>query len=584
MPKRILLIAALSVAALTLPATAQAADICVGETLPNCPTQDYSATTAGLAAAIDEANVDAGSADRIIVAAGTYSIASGFSASLLGPTEIVGAGVDQTVFSASADNQIYLGFSFADPTSVVSGFTLNVTGSPNQSVGVFVDTGQASEFKVVDQSGGTANNFRAVRLDDDASVSDFQVSMGSDGTAVVIQNGSASVSNATLSGNGTGRGFNISTTGTATIRRVTVRGFLDGVFSDAGTINVYDSLFDLQGTASAVAFDLFNTNDGSLTTTANFERVTVYGSGSAQKGIFFGADSGSEEFDGTFKDSVIELDASKNPRAFDCTDGTRPVSMQLSNSAFNDDPLLNELPVECNFTEVGTTSLDGAPSQFANPGLGDFTPLVGSLLIDAGSNGAGLLDSAVDRAGEKRLTDGNGDCTAMIDPGAFEFQPTVLIPASCLPPPYVPPAPLPVPQPAPVAPVVPGATAKLTTRARKAFRRSRSGFRKRTNPRATAFGITYRNAQIARFELQKAGRGRKKGSRCVRGSRGKRCTYYKKLRGIQRQDVYDGEIFYQFGGRFGGRKLTRGNYRVKVTPFGQGAVRGKPIYIKFKLR
>ncbi|MGB0889633.1 MAG: hypothetical protein ACPGWS_05055, partial [Solirubrobacterales bacterium] len=224
------------------------------------------------------------------------------------------------------------------------------------------------------------------------------------------------------------------------------------------------------------------------------------------------------------------------------------------------------------------------PSQFENAAADDFTPAAGSLLIDGGSDGSTLPGSALDLDEKPRLTDGNGDCTAKIDPGAFEFQPAVLVPASCLPPPYVPPAPPPVPLPLPAVPVAPSATAKLTTRARKAFRRSRSGFRKRTNPRATSFGITYRNAQIARFELQKAGRGRKKGSRCVRGSRGKRCTYYKKLRGIQRQDVYDGEIFYQFGGRFGGRKLKRGNYRVKVTPFGQGAVRGKPIYIKFKLR
>jgi hypothetical protein len=63
------------------------------------------------------------------------------------------------------------------------------------------------------------------------------------------------------------------------------------------------------------------------------------------------------------------------------------------------------------------TNLAGAPA-FADEAAEDFAPAAGSALVDAGS--ATWVDGPLDVAGGPRIMDGDGDCTAAPDIGAFE--------------------------------------------------------------------------------------------------------------------------------------------------------------------
>jgi hypothetical protein len=95
-----------------------------------------------------------------------------------------------------------------------------------------------------------------------------------------------------------------------------------------------------------------------------------------------------------------------------------------------------------------------ADPGFADAANGDFHLRVDSRLVDAGTPGSVAAD-ATDLDGKPRASDGNGDCSAVPDVGAFEVQGTS--PASCFPAPdpgpVVPPPPVPgKPTPAPVAP------------------------------------------------------------------------------------------------------------------------------------
>ncbi|MGB1584181.1 MAG: choice-of-anchor Q domain-containing protein, partial [Solirubrobacterales bacterium] len=550
MPKRFFLIAALAAAALTLPATAQAADICVGTTPIVCPSEDFPASAAGFASAVSASEGSAGP-DRILLEATTFVLPTpaGLNLNFTQPVEIIGAGVGQTVFDWGGDST-GLALSFDDATSYMSGFSVDFDGLGSSQRAVSVNTGVIRDFEVTDSSVASADSEIGVRLGLGGTAKDFKVTVNAGNIGVAFV-GAGSIEGAQLLSSGLGAlAINVATNAPVEVKRTKIRGFFEGIDMGIGEISVADTSIDIGSETGARGMDLLNSNNAVSTNpiVANLDRITVFGTGPNQHGLRVGADTATHEtFDGTIEDSIIDISGT-NASSIRCVKAYgQNATLSVVNTAFDvarfsDGTTPDE---DCAETFTGTVDITSTIPNYVDAPSGDLRPSPGSPIIDLGS-AVSLPGSAIDAAGLPRVVDGDGDCVAKLDLGAYEFQlPT---PQSCLPPPYVPPAPPPVPLPLPVVPVTPSATAKLTTRARKAFRRSRSGFRKRTDPRATSFGITYRNAQIARFELQKAGRGRKKGSRCVRGSRGKRCTYYKKLRGIQRQDVYDGEIFYQFGG------------------------------------
>lgn len=559
---------------LALPASAQAEDFCAGAH-PLCPSGAtvLTADTTGFFNSLVGAQTNAGS-DRIYLAAGTYTIASGISVGFIDAVEIHGEGVGSTIFSSSATAQDILNFQFVG-ASVFEGFTMNVTGSPSQTNGLVISGGEVKNFEVNDLTGGTANNFTAVDLSDSATARDFTVNMSDDGQAVKTYDNSATIDQARLNGTGNvnAQAFDVSNVPSTpiTITRTTIDNFSTGINIDSGSVDVSDTAIALGVTANAVGVEAYNQNAGSTPIEIDVDRVTIYGNVGQQKAIRVGADFPTEVVTATIDDSLLHMPFNPSQAIVCLQDNSGTVNLTVENSAYDPDKLVETIQ-NCNITfptnQINT--FDEVPT-FVDADNGDLRHAANSPMIDR-LDGSALAQNAVDRDGDPRVVDGNGDCVVKLDVGAYEFQPTSQ--PSCLPtPPTTPPA-----TPAPPA------TAKLTTRAKKAFVRSRSGFRKRTNPRATAFGVTYKNAHIARFELEQSARGVRKGGKCVAKGKGRGCNYFKKLRGIQRQAVTDGEIFYTFGGRFNGKRLKPGRYRVKITPFAEGAVEGTPIYVPFKLR
>lgn len=576
---------------LAIPSLASATDYCVGTTPVVCPVQDFTDDAAGLALARDAANGTAG-ADRIFLGAGSYSAQpSSLNLAFGEKVEIIGAGRSQVsfpwstpAFFAAVDVQ------FATADSYMSGFTVDLTGTPDSATGISVLGGEIRDFAINDNTTGTTGTVQGISVKNGATASNFESTVvgvnqgiGVAGSGITIEDGELSATGS--SGNAIGAGTN----GTVDIRRVKIRGFYAGIVADLGDVNVSDSSIDLGSMPHARGFELINQNTPmtSNVITADLDRVTVYGTGTPQRGLYFGAENqfGFESVFVTLTDSLIDITHSSS-RSIECSKAyDNPAEIEIVRSAYDparyyqdgsQPPVMPPSAADC--TETLTDNLDttAAVPTYENAANGDLRPASGSPMIDAGGTGSLLANGALDVVGSPRLNDGDGNCVAKLDLGAYEFQ--LATPPGCVPqttPPTTP----------PTTPTTPLATAKLTSRAKKAFKRSKSGFRKRTNPKATAFGVTFKNAQVARFEIQQVLRGVKKRGKCKRGSKGgKRCTYYKKIPGIQRQDVYDGEIFYQFGGQIGGKKLKAGNYRVIITPFGEGAVIGTPVAVPFKLK
>lgn len=560
-------------------APASAENFCAGTVTPTVCTapNTFGGDLNGIIDAMVETTNNLGP-DKVYIGPGTYPVGSGLISTFLENVEVIGSGVDQTIFTSSSSSANYLDMTFADATSVIRGFTLNITGAPNQSVGLRVANGRAEDFKVVDQTGGTANNLRAVSLENGATAVDFDASVTGNGNAVLMNSGNATIERARLVGSGsTPRGVSASGASTFTIANSTFHDFDEAIQADSGTIEVTDTAIALGPLTNATGIEVYNQNNGSVPINLDVDRVTIYGNVALQRAVRLGADFTTETVTATIRNSLTHMPASNSNAIVCLQDNFGTVNLTVEDTAYDPAKFIETIQ-NCNIT-FPTNQIDTTIDvpTFVDADGGDLRHAAGSPMIDR-LDGSTITPGALDAFGAPRLTDGDGDCVAKLDVGAYEHQATYPLGHPCNPFPPVPPADSPPATPSPTA------TAKLTTRAKKAFVRSRSGFRKRTNPRATSFGVTFKDAQVARFELEQSVAGVRKGGKCVAKGSGRRCKFFKLLKGIQRIDVTDGQRFFTFGGRFNGKRLKPGTYRAKITPFGGGGLPGQPITVAFKLK
>jgi len=221
--------------------------------------------------------------------------------------------------------------------------------------------------------------------------------------------------------------------------------------------------------------------------------------------------------------------------------------------------------INCANGASGNTTTNPLESLFSAP-VGSYGLNPSSSAVDSVPAGAitlpfGFTPSTTDLAGNPRVVDGNGDCVAVQDKGAFELQGhAVACPVA---------APAVVPAPKPVA----GVISALTISPSAFFAAPKGATISAAAAAKKKYGatISYRDSQLATttFTVLRPIAGRKQGKSCKRPSRsnrrGKRCTLYVAAGSFTHADKA-GKNGLHFSGRLKGRKLARGAYRLQAVP------------------
>ncbi len=237
--------------------------------------------------------------------------------------------------------------------------------------------------------------------------------------------------------------------------------------------------------------------------------------------------------------------------------------------------------IQCASGSAGNTHTEPA-ALFSSPITGyQLNPL--SSAVDSVPAGAislpfGLTPSSTDLAGNPRVLDGNGDCLALQDKGAFELQGHAV---ACPRPPAVASTP---PGPKPVAGVISGLTISPS-----AFYAAPSGATITSAKRKYGATVSYRDSQAATttFTVLRVSSGRRQGKSCRRPSRsnqhGKRCTLLTALGSFTHTDTAGTAVKLHFSGRLKGKRLAHGAYRLQAVAHnaaGNGAAATKSFTIK----
>jgi hypothetical protein len=241
-------------------------------------------------------------------------------------------------------------------------------------------------------------------------------------------------------------------------------------------------------------------------------------------------------------------------------------SFAASTSSFTD---LAATGAGASATPPGTgTNLSGDP-RFAGEATGDLHLAADSPLVDRGEP-VGLSTSELDLDGGPRSVDGNGDCIAAPDIGAFE-RPAVTCsqPASA------------GPGTAPATPSVPAAAAPdLLAATIEGFGLERNRFAvgrgatavagRRRAPTGSTFRYSISEDATVRIAIERKTKGLRSGTKCAKPTKklrkrhAKRCVRYTSA-GTLTRTAKQGANRHPFTGRIGRRALKPGRYRATIT-------------------
>jgi hypothetical protein len=212
-------------------------------------------------------------------------------------------------------------------------------------------------------------------------------------------------------------------------------------------------------------------------------------------------------------------------------------------------PLAESPIVACG---AGNGNLAAAPGDvFANAGAGDWRLKPGSPAVDGASADLAAGESATDLDGNPRILDGDADCLARADRGAYELTGAAADPAACAPPPPPPPPPGPQPQPnyIPVLQVASFSPAAFRTKGKK---------------KGTTLRVRLSEPATLTVTVEALLPGRRKGKKCVaptrKNRRAKTCTRSVR-RGTASFPAKAGANAIAFSGRLGTTTLPPGAYR-----------------------
>ncbi|MDW5598581.1 choice-of-anchor Q domain-containing protein [Conexibacter stalactiti] len=543
--------------AFTLPAsTASAHDYCVAK--PRCAGTVVAAAQLQTQLTAAETN---GEADRFflgsaVFARGPYSYVSSE------PVELHGTKGSTTVttFQAAVVDRTVL--TLIGPAVSLDGVRIELALSGNSGLNL---SGGAARDVSIKQMLGTSVGSGAV-LSDGATLADSTVDVLTDGApAVGLSRGSATIASSRIFGSY--GALTVPGADTLTVARSTLTASV-GAFAYGGTIKLSDTVVDGRGVRLSAAF--FALAQSGFTPTIEATRTTVVGGDATSTnaiGAYAAGNGGTATV--TVRDSAmtgVGVPALRvaDPGALAMTELDRVAHADPIGSADRgpgSSQERNRLP---------------APTGFADPSDSDFRLLPGSSLIDAGDPAFTAAADATDRDGAPRLRDGDGDCTARLDVGAYEYQPA----GPCTPPtpPVVdPPAPGPGPGPGtppqqqPPPRAAPDRTAPRLSALRVPARLKPGSAlpRLRANRRASAIAFTL--SERASVTLRFTRRGRDGRYRAVRG-------------GTLKLPAAAGANRLRFAGRVTRRaRLARGRYRVTLTAVDAAGNRSRAATARFRI-
>ncbi|MCW2991477.1 MAG: hypothetical protein JWM73_2071 [Solirubrobacterales bacterium] len=393
---RVVLIA-LVVAAATAPA-ARAADFHVS-------------SAAELTSALSAAAAN-GTADRVLLAAGTY--AGPFTYNSAESVEVLGAGQATTTITQTS-NGFGLHLQNANATYHVAdvGFALNgVNGIGLRIAG----PGLVERVAGSAMPGSNGSDISIGHGGITVREATIQASLG--GAGIVADTpGASTVTDSAIAGGGIDVEADVGGAD-LTLRRVRLGGpTYQAVAADFGaTITITDSLIDLGATdgSALVAGDSGNTSSAS-TSSVVAARVTIIGDNSHhQVGAVVGPNSAGDNFSIALHDTVL---VGMHGGALLCAMGAAGAGTITTD--YSSVPAFNNYD-DCTPGVTQTHPVATADVRFLDAAAGDYRLRHDSALIDAGDPAP--LAAATDLGSLPRPVDGDGNGSATRDVGAYEYQ------------------------------------------------------------------------------------------------------------------------------------------------------------------
>jgi PKD domain len=393
-----------AVLALALCGTASAQDYCVAK--PRCIGTAIAAPQFAAQLLAAQSN---GAPDRFFLGTGTFAIGP-LTYSSAEPVEIHGQQGGGTILQSAVAGRTVLAVAGSAASSVSD---LKIELAIDAGFGLDLSAATARGVTVTQLLGAQAG--AGVLVGGGATLADSSVAMTSDAVAVGATSGEATVTDSTLASHRSAA--LIGGIAHLTLARDTLAAPV-GVLALNGSATVTDTLIDGR-TGLGSSIGLASSGINGATSAIVARRVTIVGVGDENPSAFGAYAVSDNRGAGTIqlRDSAITATGTPLVRAAAGAPATATIAVDR---VAHGDPVAGA-------RDTGPGSIVElrrlpAPTGFVDAVNGDFHLRADSPLVDAGDPAFTLAEAARDRDGAPRLADGDADCVARVDVGAFERQ------------------------------------------------------------------------------------------------------------------------------------------------------------------